>query len=579
MRKKPTHSSLVTGARAFSRRRIRVTAVLQTPGGQAFALVLGLILFHAAPARALEPDQLVLIVNSNVPAGRQLAEHYAQVRHVPDGRILELSLPTQSADVPADDISPTDFDQKVRPAVRKFLSANGLDRKVTCLVTFWGVPLRIDRRVFGDLQSRELKNLKQELDALLPQLQAQVQAAEALGQRVDPAFKPATENNLDALGRRAQGALSLLVQKLPGVDPKTRGEIYPKLLAAIQQIAGQPTYAQILTSPPLLAIAPQLPAMADVQAARQRSEEINARLEAIASLPENADSRQRLRDAFGADMGSLPTARLIVAQINASDTTESESAFDSELALLWWPPYPKAKWQANMLYWKIAALPHPPLRMLMVTRLDGPSVNKVRELIDTSVQVELHGLQGEVVIDARGKPPTEPYGLYDQTLRNLAVMLKDHANLPVVLDNQEPLIPADSQRNIAIYCGWYSLRHYVSPGTFSPGAVAMHIASLEMLTLHNPGETGWCRNLLEAGAAATIGPVAEPYLQSFPPADEFFPLLMTGKMQLAEVYWATSPWSSWMQCCVGDPLYTPYKINPPLKVADLPENLRKAIPE
>jgi hypothetical protein len=28
---------------------------------------------------------------------------------------------------------------------------------------------------------------------------------------------------------------------------------------------------------------------------------------------------------------------------------------------------------------------------------------------------------------------------------------------------------------------------------------------------------------------------------------------------------------------IGDPLYTPYKLNPPLKVEDLPPGLRKAL--
>ena len=48
------------------------------------------------------------------------------------------------------------------------------------------------------------------------------------------------------------------------------------------------------------------------------------------------------------------------------------------------------------------------------------------------------------------------------------------------------------------------------------------------------------RGLLIDGVVGTLGPVAEPYLQSFPTADEFFPLLLTGKLTLAEVYWRTT---------------------------------------
>jgi hypothetical protein len=74
-----------------------------------------------------------------------------------------------------------------------------------------------------------------------------------------------------------------------------------------------------------------------------------------------------------------------------------------------------------------------------------------------------------------------------------------------------------------------------------------------------------------------VGPVAEPYLHSFPPADEFFPLLLTGKLTLAEVYWKSNPMTSWMNTCIGDPLYKPYAVKPVLTVEDLPAQLQKAV--
>jgi len=52
---------------------------------------------------------------------------------------------------------------------------------------------------------------------------------------------------------------------------------------------------------------------------------------------------------------------------------------------------------------------------------------------------------------------------------------------------------------------------------------------------------------------------------------------MTGKLTLAEVYWKSTPYTSWMICAIGDPLYTPYKTNPQLAVEDLPERLRATV--
>src|SRR5947209_1113979 len=95
----------------------------------------------ARPAAALEADQLLLITNANVPQGRKLAEFYAEKRHVPEGRILELTLPT------AEELSAEQYERDVVPVVRAYLREHKLDRQVTCLVTFWGVPIRIANRV------------------------------------------------------------------------------------------------------------------------------------------------------------------------------------------------------------------------------------------------------------------------------------------------------------------------------------------------------------------------------------------------------------------------------------------------
>jgi hypothetical protein len=98
-----------------------------------------------------------------------------------------------------------------------------------------------------------------------------------------------------------------------------------------------------------------------------------------------------------------------------------------------------------------------------------------------------------------------------------------------------------------------------------PGAVAYHIASSEAVSLRNPQAKFWCKNLLEKGAAATLGPVAEPYTIGFPKPAEFFGLLTTGQYTLVECYARTALLSSWMTVLVGDPLYNPFAAAPKLK--------------
>jgi uncharacterized protein (TIGR03790 family) len=215
-----------------------------------------------------------------------------------------------------------------------------------------------------------------------------------------------------------------------------------------------------------------------------------------------------------------------------------------------------------------------------VMRLDGPQPANVRDIIIHSIQAEREGLTGRFAIDSRGlgvrdaAGNPDAYGQFDQTLRNLASFVREHTQMEVVHNDEPEVFPPDSVEDVALYAGWYSLRNYVPAFTFNTGAVGYHIASAELLSLREVGERGWVRGLLGDGVVASFGPVAEPYLHSFPVPDEFFPLLMTGELTLAEVYWMTNPLVSWMICAIGDPLYRPFGENPQVGREVLPESLR-----
>ncbi|MDB5330588.1 MAG: hypothetical protein JWP03_1739 [Phycisphaerales bacterium] len=541
-------------------------------------LVISIFLaIFAAPAFALESDQIALIVNSNIPAGKALAEFYAAQRHIPDGRIIEVALPVARPSVLTEDLPPADYDNVLVPAIRGFLTSHHLEKKVTCLVTFWGVPLRVDRRTIGEAERKEGAELDAHVAELMPRIQQRVKDAEALVGEIEKEFHAGEATDLESLSRRADAAINAVLHKVAAIpDPKTRTETFEKALAVVGDLGGKQIASQLLAQPEFMRLAAKVPGAQELIEAREHGQSVQANLMELQRQAADAATRAKIRQIVRDELGMVNYARLLHAQLRSLDTTESEAAVDSELSMLWWPQYPKARWAPNMLQWRVPKNPQA-LHTLMVMRLDGPTERSVHDLIEASIKVERDGLTGQVALDARGKPPSEPYGVYDQTIRNLAELLKTKTKLKVTLDDREPLFPAHSLKDIAVYCGWYSLQNYIPPGQFNAGAVAFHVASSELVSLHKQGENGWCRGLMNDGVAATLGPVAEPYLQSFPPADEFFPLLMTGKLTLAEVYWKTCPWASWMQTCIGDPLYTPYKVNPPLKVEDLPEPLRAVV--
>jgi len=551
------------------------------PAGPRSLLMLW-FLVAASPASALTPDQIALVVNARSPEGRALAELYAKQRHVPDGRIIEVDLDPISAISPAEEMPFDDYAPKVAAPVRAFLLRNHLKDRVTCLVTFWGMPLRIGARRLTVAERAESARLDKDLEDTRAAIATDVATLEQSAAQLDPSFKPREGQDVQHLAKRLDGAVPLIIKALPGMkDPAARVARYSQLISVIGRLMGGDRTTQLMSQPSVALFAPHPPASQDLAAANARLADVERQIAALQSDGASASDREKAATLARDNLGYVGLAFLLGAQRESIDTDQSESALDSELSLLWWTHYPKARWVPNPLQWRTQKawrerhVQPPPT--LMVTRLDGPSEPIVRDIILTSVKVEAEGLRGQAAIDARGRTGTDPYAEYDQRLRRLAELLKQKTKLQVTLDDQEALIPANSLHDIAIYCGWYSLRNFSPPGSFSPGAVGYHVASFELASLRLPGEHGWVRGLLSQGVVGTLGPVAEPYLQSFPPADEFFPLLMTGRLTLGEVYWRTLPWSSWMQTCIGDPLYNPYKNDPPLKVDDLPADLRGAI--
>lgn len=545
----------------------------------------------ASPTRALEPDQLLLIVNANAPQGRELASTYAKARGVPDGRILELDLP-----FPAEQMPRAAYDANAVPRMREFINANGLREKVTCAVTFYGVPLRVEGRTGTPDDEKEAAALDADMERVRREIEAGVAGLEKFAAAHNPAFKPQVEAGggererrgrrdplesphaaaVQALARRADAAMLGVLDGAGNVaDELARKALGVELRELIEPLIGSlETVLKLADRNVSKALGgPVTPA--DVEQSKAKLADVQRQLVEGSRAPDAtaATKRELTRKLVRENLGLFKHLVLLVQQRQSLETRESHAAFDSELALLWWDDYPLSRWQLNPLHYRMTKLRTPPV--MMVTRLDAHSPDVVRRMIETSVKVEQEGLSGNVLLDARGKAPPDAYGRYDQTIRDLGEIVKTKTQLPLTLDDQEGLFAAGSQRDVALYCGWYSLRKYVPAFAFKPGAVGFHIASAELVSLRGENERGWVRNLLNDGVVATVGPVAEPYLHSFPAADEFFPLLMTGEVTLAEAYWRCNPLTSWMNTCIGDPLYRPFKAKPALRHEDLPERLRE----
>src|SRR5687768_13418377 len=94
-----------------------------------------LALAMAGSALALEPANVFLLANKNLPASQEVAEHYCAKRGVPKENIVSLDLPM------GEDISRKEYDEKLAGPLREALKEKKEQAKV--LLAVYGVPLRV----------------------------------------------------------------------------------------------------------------------------------------------------------------------------------------------------------------------------------------------------------------------------------------------------------------------------------------------------------------------------------------------------------------------------------------------------
>jgi uncharacterized protein (TIGR03790 family) len=391
-----------------------------------------------ASAFALEPDEILVIANSDIEASVQLAQYYCAKRGVPADNILTLPLGAALNDTIVRD----NYEEQLAEPIRKKLSDYDFATKIKCLLTTYGVPIKVGKR--GQLKDQQNK---------LTQLQK-------LAEQEKNGIEQLKQNGATGTSKKMKDAKLKLAQ----------------LQLEIDYITGKETNASV----------------------------------------------------------------------------------DSELSMVLFGDYELYRWQPNRLKDNSLGLY---TNTLMVSRLDGPSFEIAKGLVDKAITAEKTGLRGIVYIDSRGRKDNKDpysYGHFDQSLRDLAALTRLQTGMAVEEERTEKLFEPNSCPQTAIYCGWYSLRKYVDAFDFVNGAIGYHVSSLEAVDLRDPNSSQWCPAMLRDGVTATLGAVAEPYLHTFPPPKEFFLELFNGRC-LVEAYYRTNPFNSWQMVLIGDPLYRPFK--------------------
>lgn len=241
----------------------------------------------------------------------------------------------------------------------------------------------------------------------------------------------------------------------------------------------------------------------------------------------------------------------------------NEAAVDSELALL--PAeFPKTGFVQNPLYNYPSPNFREPmnLRLILVTRLDGPNAEYARALVDRALEGEKSGLVGRAYFDARGIKGGG-YAIGDEWIHKSYELTKN-AGFESVLDDHEPFFDEGyPMTDCVLYAGWYTGSIAGAPARkgfrFRPGTFAYHLHSDSAGTLRSES-TCWAGPLVARGAACTMGCVYEPYLQGSPNIAIFFERFLQG-YNFAESAYASQQMLSWQTTFIGDPLYRPFAIS------------------
>ncbi len=534
-----------------------------------------LSLFSASPLLGqLRPNELVLVYNNSSTDSVELADHYAEVRQVPRNRMLGLPMPLEES------INADAYDE-LAGRIRAFVESLPNGEKARCLVTFHGVPLKVEDRVPTEIEKQRrqaLETLREKTRDHLLRLFGQM--AKAAGK--EPQAAEAEQLDSQELAARYQDLRKQLITRAELLDEKRRAQANQELLAYVEQAEGVPAALSLVRSSVERANSgnasgQRLPVEMSERfdAAEEQSRRVESQLAEIRAEGPMSDRYMQALSLLPRWRGLLGLYRWLDDDITSLTGKDSHAAFDSELSLVLWNAYSAYRSQPNLLNTRVAAKAQwkDPPETLMVARIDAPTAAIARRMIDDAVAVEQTGLTGRCYIDARGLEGTDLYARFDWDLLDLAEMVRSRTKIPVRVDTAEGVFPSGSCEDAALYCGWYSVEKYVPAFRFRPGAVGFHVASFELSSLRSTDKDYWCAGLLKDGVAATLGATSEPYLTAFPRPSRFFGLLLTGRYTLVECFYLSKPFNSWQLALIGDPLYRPFARNPHLTLSDLEAQL------
>ena len=120
----------------------------------------------SSAALALEPEEVLVLANKNVPSSVALAKYYMKKRRLPADHLLKLQVSDE------EQCTREAYETKIAAPLRKYLKTSAPSRKIRCLLLMYGLPLKIAAPQMDRNERRKYKRLKQCEKELLARLAA-----------------------------------------------------------------------------------------------------------------------------------------------------------------------------------------------------------------------------------------------------------------------------------------------------------------------------------------------------------------------------------------------------------------------
>ena len=202
----------------------------------------------------------------------------------------------------------------------------------------------------------------------------------------------------------------------------------------------------------------------------------------------------------------------------------------------------------------------------LVTRLDGPTVEIAKGLVDKALAAEraVTATSGKAYLGTLGSKRGG-----DAAIRKTAEFGR-WLGLTVTMKDPGEFKEHEFGSDTYWYFAWYHQYRDPIKGEWPVGAVGSHLISNSFATIRegDPQRKSWVQGLLEKGITATFGAVVEPYEQGYTRPDIFFSHFWTGEYTFAESFFMATPTVQWAMSAVGDPLFRLKKM--PLKGSAAP---------